>query len=399
MKIRYAAGAAALLVALAGCASQDAGGGGAKDAVSQGVTGSTIKLGTTLPLTGGAAVSGAGFKAGLEAAVKEINDKGGINGRTFQLTVLDDGFEAARSVANVRRLGDEEKVFSIVVPAGSANLPGSWSYIEQKGLPVFGPVLPPDPGTKPVYLLGSSHEDQARVIVDFLADKGIQRIATIGQDNDLGNAIRTGVQEQAKARGLQVVANEKTEANSTDVSSAVLNLRKADPQAVVFGTDNTQSALVMKQAKTLGWAPTFIGDSSTVTTGSQGTVGAAGDAAKGVYGAMTIDLPSSDSAAVAKFRTVMNGYDPSKVGDGYALQAYAYMQVYFDIIKKLGDKLNWNAFSDQAENLDGLQTGLLPPIDFGPPPHGRTGVHGAKIAQWDGSTWKVVTPDWTEPKS
>ncbi len=399
MKIRYAAAAAALLVALAGCASQDAGGGAGKTSLSQGVTGSTIELGTTLPLTGGAAVSGAGFKAGLQAAVQEVNDKGGINGHKFDLTVLDDGFEAARSVANVRRLGDEVKVFSIVVPAGSANLPGSWSYIKDKGLPVFGPVLPPDPGIKPVYLLGSSHVDQARVAVDFLADKGIKKIATIGQDNDLGNAIRTGVAQQAKVRGLDVVANEKTEANSTDVSSAVLNLRNANPEAVVFGTDNTQSALVMKQAQTLGWKPTFIGDSSTVTTGSQGTVGAAGPAANGVYGTMAIDLPSSDSDAVKHFRDVMGKFDASKVGDGYALQAYAYMQVYFSIVKKLGGNLNWNAFSDAAENLNGLQTGLLPPIDFGPPPNGRTGVHGAKIAQWDGSKWTVLTQNWTAPKS
>ncbi len=389
------AGAAAALVAACG---GTAGVGQAPERNAQGVSAHTIAIGTTLPLSGGAASSGAGFKAGLDAAVQEVNARGGINGRKVQLTVLDDGFEAARSVANVRRLGDEDQVYAIVSPAGSANLPGSWPYVRAKGIPVFGPVLPPDPSLKSVFLLGTSHTDQARVIVDFLKTRGVKTIGYVGQDNDLGSSILEGVTEQARKDGLQIVDEEKTEPNSTDVSAAVLRLRDARPEAVVLGTDNTQTGLIMKQSKSLGFSPIFIGDSSTATTGAASAVNVAGSAADGLYGTMAVELTSDDTPAVRAYRAAMERYDPGQADNAFALQAYATCQVFFHIVKRQGNHLSWTDFVKVAETTRNLQTGLIPPVSFGSLPSGHTGTHGAKIAQYRGAapggTWSVVTPAW-----
>ena len=374
----------------------------AKTANAQGVTKDTIKIGATEPLSGGAALSGAGFKAGLDAAVQEINAKGGVNGRKFALTVLDDGFEAARSVANVRQLGDQDQVYAIVVPAGSANLPGSWGYVQQKGIPVFGPVLPPDPKQKSVFLLGTSHADQTRVIVDFLNTKGVKTIGYVGQDNDLGTAIYDGLSSQAAKYGIKIVDQEKTQANSTNVSAAVLKLRDAKPDAVVFGTDNTQTGLIMKQSKALGFAPIFIGDSSTANTGAGSAVNVAGDAADGLYGSMVISLTSEATPQVQSYRAAMQKYDPDQINNAFALQAYAYCQAFFAIVKKQGSDLSWDNFYKVTEATKNLQTGLLPPVSFGPLPDGHTGTQGAKIAQYKGAapggSWSVVTSDWISYK-
>lgn len=386
---------------LAACASQAAsGGGGGASARAQGVTDDTIKIGTTLPLSGGAAVSGKGFEGGLRAAVKEINDAGGINGRRVELIVLDDGFEASRSVANIRRLGDQEQVFAVVSPAGSANIPGSYSYLQQKGLVLFAPVLPPDPKQDSVYLLGTSQRDQGRVIVDFLVEKGAKTFAVIGQDNELGHSIREGVMEQAQRHGVQVVATETTEPNSTEVNSAVLKVRDANPDAIVLGTDNTQSALIMQAVKGLGWQPMIMGTSSTVTTGSSGTVGPAGDAAVGVYGTLISELPTSETPEVAAWRNAQNATVPDQVGSAYALQAYANAKVFFEIVRRMGDDLSWESFQRQAESMKDYESGIYPPITFGSAAEGRhVGTVGAKVAQWDGKSWVLVTDDWIQPRS
>ncbi|MCC5575292.1 ABC transporter substrate-binding protein [Microtetraspora sp. AC03309] len=391
----------ALLTALAvvGCSSQAAAPSGAGGgAAVQGVTDDTFTIGTTLPLSGGAATSGKGFEAGLNAAVKEINDKGGLRGRQVKLVVLDDGFEAARSVANIRRLGDQEKVYAVVSPAGSANIPGSYPYLAQKGMPLFAPVLPPDPKQDSVFLLGTSQRDQARVIVDFLAGKGIKKVAVIGQDNELGHSIRDGVKEEAASTGVEVVANETTEPNSTEVSSAVLKVREAKPDAIVLGTDNTQSALIMKAVDELGWKPAIMGTSSTVTTGSAGTVGPAGSAAKGVYGTFISELPTSDAPEAAAWRTAQQAAAPDQVGSAYALQAYANTKIFFEIVTRMGDDLSWADFQKTAESLKEHASGIYPPITFGPAAAGgHVGTTGAKVAEWDGSDWKPVSKDWLEP--
>ena len=385
------------LVVVAGCGGT-AGVAGPTVKNAQGVTSTTIKIGTTEPLSGGAAAAGASFKAGLDTAVKEINAKGGINGRRFELTVLDDGFEAARSVANVRRLGDEEQVYAIVSPAGSANLPGSWPYVQQKGIPVFGPILPPDPKQKSVFLLGTSHTDQTRVAVDFLSTKNVKTIGYVGQDNDLGTAILDGLTTQAAKYSMKIVDTEKTQANSTNVSAAVLKLRDAKPDAVVFGTDNTQTGLIMKQSKALGFSPIFIGDSSTANTGSGGSVNVAGDAGDGLYGTMIISLASETTAPVQAFRTVMQQYNPDQANSAQALQSYAYMQTFFALVKKQGSDLSWENFYKLVEATKNLQTGYLPPVNFGALPDGHTGTQGAKVAQYKGAApagkWEVVTDQW-----
>ncbi|TXK40309.1 ABC transporter substrate-binding protein [Nonomuraea sp. C10] len=384
-------------LAVAGCSSQAAAPSDAGGTV-QGVTDDTITIGTTLPLSGGAATSGKGFEAGLNAAVKEINDKGGVLGRQVKLVVLDDGFEAARSVANIRRLGDQEKVYAVVSPAGSANIPGSYPYLAQKGMPLFAPVLPPDPEQDSVFLLGTSQRDQARVIVDFLAGKDVKKVAVIGQDNELGHAIRDGVKEEAAAVGVEVVANETTEPNSTEVSSAVLKVREAKPDAIVLGTDNTQSALIMKAVGELGWKPTIMGTSSTVTTGSAGTVGPAGPAAKGIYGTFISELPTSDAPEAAAWRTAQQAVAPDQAGSAYALQAYANTKIFFEIVNRMGDDLSWASFQKTAESLKEHASGIYPPITFGPAAGGgHVGTTGAKVAEWDGSAWKLVSEDWLEP--
>ena len=367
------------------------------DRLAQGVGDDVIKIGTSLPLSGGAAVAGEGFQAGLKAAVAEVNAAGGIGGRRIDLVVLDDGFEAARSVANIRRLGEEEKVFAVLGPAGTANLPGSFAYLARKGMPMFAPVLPPDPDQDEVWLLGTGHTDQVRVIVDWLAGEGVKTVALLSQDNDLGAAFAAGIDEQAPKHGVTLVASEKLEPNSTDVDSAVLKLKEKNPDAVISGTDNAQTALLLKEAKNLEWAPIIIGNSSSGGPGSPNTVGPAGAAAEGFYSSAILEFPTATTPEVQKYRAAMESAGAGQIDNSFALQDYASAQVFFHLLETLGDDLCWSRFQAEAESLSGFETGLIPPVSFGKLPGGHSGTEGARIARYTGGQWKMVT-DFLQPK-
>lgn len=412
MKSRILAGATTVAVALslAACSSSASSGAGSSSSntgssssntaaqTSQGVTKNSILVGTTMPLTGGAAASGAAFKAGLQAAVDQVNANGGINGRKIKLDILDDGFVPARSVANVLRLVEQDKVFAIDTPVGSAELPGSWPTVKRTGVIMFGPYLPPDPNLPSVFELATPHTQQAEVISDWLHSKGISKVGYIGQNNAYGDAVLQGVKNSLPIDHLQLVATAQTQTNSTNVSSAVLTVKNANPQAVVLGTDNTQSALILKQAQQLGWKPLFVGDASAANTGTTVTTAAAGSAANGLYGALVGALPTSSDPAVAKYRVAMKKYAPSEVNSTYALQAYGQNLVFFHILKMMGNKLTWSNFEKVAQSLKDYSTGLLPPVTFGPLPGGHTGTHGAGIAQYDNGVWKNILP-FTKPKA
>ncbi len=359
----------------------------------QGITDDTIKIGSTQPLSGGAATAGEAFQAGLEAAAQERNDAGGINGRMIELTILDDGFEAARSVANVRRLGDEDQVFAVLSPAGSANLPGSWEYLSQKGLPMFAPVLPPDPDQQEVYLIGTGHSDQVRLIVDWLSEQGVTSIGLLRQDNDLGAAFKAGLEEQAPKYDIEIVAEEVVEPQSTDVSAQVLNIRNAEPDAVISGADNTQTALLLDQAFDLGWDPIIIGNSSTAGPGAEGTVGAAApEAAEGFYGSAILAFTTSDAPEVQAYRAAMDAAGHTDVADNaFGLQAYAHSIIFYNVLESMGDDLCWDSLHAALESLDNFETGLVAPVSFGPVPGGHSGTTGARIAQYNGGEWEFIT--------
>ena len=372
---------------------------GDQAAAGQGITATMISLGTSLPLTGGAASAGAAFKAGLEASVKEINDAGGINGRKIDLQILDDGFDSARSVANILRLQSQAQVFALDMPVGSAGIPGSYPLVQRTGIPMFGPYLPPDPNLPSVFQLATPHDEQGQIIAQWLATQNIKRVGYIGQDNDYGRAVLSGLQKGAAANGLTVTDPGLTQTSSTNVSPAVLSVKGTNPEAVVLGTDNTQTALVLKQAASLGWKVLMVGDSSASNTGTSGAVAAAGDAANGLYGAAVAALPTGSGAQIEKFRNALKASSPSTTPDLYSLIAYATNQVLFEILKRMGNNLTWANFQKVAEAVQGYQTGLLPPVNFGALPNGHTGSHGVLFAQYNAGTWTTKTDFITVKKS
>ena len=65
-----------------------------------------IKIGTSQPFTGTAAVAGEGLLAGIQIAVNEINAAGGVDGCMFELVWEDDRFEIEQMVTNVRKIVD-----------------------------------------------------------------------------------------------------------------------------------------------------------------------------------------------------------------------------------------------------------------------------------------------------
>ena len=66
--------------------------------------GDTIKVGGNLEMTGGSASFGISSKNAIELAFKNINDKGGINGKKLELVVADNKSECRSRSLRTRLL-------------------------------------------------------------------------------------------------------------------------------------------------------------------------------------------------------------------------------------------------------------------------------------------------------
>ena len=106
-------------------------------AAEAGVTDSEIRIGVQIPLTGPASFVGQGSKVGIDAAIAEINQHGGINGRKLIVTYADDRGAPDGGVAAVRRLVDGEKVLLVFGASTSTATVSVIPYFQQNGAPYF----------------------------------------------------------------------------------------------------------------------------------------------------------------------------------------------------------------------------------------------------------------------
>ena len=104
-------GAVLLLAVIAGACLQD-------------TQSDEIKIGSILPLTGDLAVYGENMKNGMDLAVLQINEQGGINGKNLVVIYEDDQGDPKSSVSAFQKLITVDKVPVVVgVPFSSSALP------------------------------------------------------------------------------------------------------------------------------------------------------------------------------------------------------------------------------------------------------------------------------------
>ena len=82
----------------------------------------TIKVGANLEMTGGSASYGISSKNAIELAFKEINEKGGINGKQLELVVADNKSEAAEATNAMQKLVSQDNVVAVIGPNLSSSV-------------------------------------------------------------------------------------------------------------------------------------------------------------------------------------------------------------------------------------------------------------------------------------
>src|SRR6476620_5046141 len=105
-------------------ASPAAGGSAGASAGASFAAKGELKLGVTLPLSGGAAADGQPTLKGAQLAVDQINEKGGVNGYTIKLVPLDHAvngkYNEQQGAQDMQTFVADSKVIGVVGPYNSA---------------------------------------------------------------------------------------------------------------------------------------------------------------------------------------------------------------------------------------------------------------------------------------
>ncbi len=320
-----------------------------------GVTGNSISVGSTIPLSGPAGAYGA-IARGTKAYFDYINGQGGVNGRKIKYTILDDGYDPARGLNNVKNLVLNKGVFALVDDLGTANNEAAIPFITQQGVPLVYPATGSSKMAQPLkkylFAMQVSYTIEGKVLTDY-ATKTLhaKKIGVFYQNDDFGQEGLSAVTARAKQDGAAVVDSESYEPADADLSAQALKLKQAGVDAVIMFAIPTPAITFMSTAPKVGLTVKLL---SSDTALDPAIVRAAGPAAEGVYFDAYADLPSANSAGARLYRSVVGKYgDPTTTPLNSTFTATGVLsgEVFVEGLRRAGKNLTRQSFVKALETF------------------------------------------------
>jgi len=290
-----------------------------------GVFDDRIVFGQSAAFEGPAAALGTGMREGILAAFEEANSNGGVNGRMLELVTYDDGYEPEKAIENTNRLINDDQVFALIGEVGTPTSKAVQPITTEGAVPFIGPFtgagfLRDVSLGNVVNVRGSYGQETEAWIKHLTEDLGYERIAILYQDDSFGRAGLDGVVAALEKRGMQLAAEGTYKRNTTAVKSALLEIRKADPQAVVMVGAYKPCAEFIKLARKVKLDATFVNISFVGSNALAKELGADG---AGVVVTQVVPFPGDTSIPLVKqYHEALKAKDPAAEPGFVSLEGY-----------------------------------------------------------------------------
>jgi len=229
---------------------------------------STIKIGLLAPLSGAVPTFGVSTQQGVEIAVKEWNDKGGVLGKKIELVVADSQCSADPAVNAANKLIDQDKVtFVVGEVCSSASIPVAEIVNPKKVVQISptstnsGVTVDKDGNTRPFTFRACFIDPfQGLVMAKFAAGKGFKTAFVMyDQGNDYTVGLAEAFEKSFTELGGQVVGKETYTKEDTDFSAILTKVADSKAEVLYLPDYYNIVNLVGAQAKDKGVTAVMMG--------------------------------------------------------------------------------------------------------------------------------------------
>ena len=314
---------------------------------TSGVTSDQVKFGQSAPFTGFSASLGRDTQLGIRAAFEEVNGRGGVHGRRLTLVSLDDGYEPERATDNTRKLIKEERVFALVGAVGTTTVRASAPIAADSNVPFIGPVtgnasLRYARWSNMVHLRASYEEEIETMIKRLIDDLNITRIGVMYQNDYFGRDAYESIRLSLARRQIKPAASGVYERNTTAIKSALLDIGRDNPEAVIIVGNADAAASFIQWSRFTGFDPVFMNLSfvgSSVLAERLGRDGA------GVFVTQVVPFPTDPDLEVSKaylgaLKAVTIQTEPSF----FSFEGYLIGRLVIESLRHVGQELTRERF-------------------------------------------------------
>jgi branched-chain amino acid transport system substrate-binding protein len=364
-----------------------------------GITPTKIVLGATAPLSGPASLF-ASIERGAAAYFAYVNAHGGVNGRTIDYRISDDGFDPSRTVQETRKLVEQDGVFALFNSLGTEQNLAVAHYLNDSGVPqLFAATgvdaifdakrYPLTVGYIPTFTA------EGRLYGVYLAAlQGAHKIAVLAAQDEGGDDLIAGLKRGLGRKASQIVDIQRYDPLAAGVQAEVARLAATHADVFVDFATPAYALQAFVAAFKLGWSPQTIvpaySSASSIIKIAQLNTSAKHVA--GLISTVFVKDPTDPrwrkDKTVALYRSIMKRYQPKgDVNDPYNMYGMAVAYTMVDVLKRAGKNPTRNGVVQQALHLSERNPFLPSEIRLRTTPSDHVPIEQARLIRWAGDRW------------
>lgn len=216
----------------------------------------TIKVGAVLPLSGeGTPDQGLASQKAIDLAIKEVNDKGGINGRNLEVFYEDSRCEPSRGVSGIRRLIETKNVDFIIGDICDQVTAPIMKIAQDSDVVLITPgSTSPEISTAGdrIFRFWFSEDDMGNAVAQHAKSEGLDDFAIVYINNAWGISQKDAVKKHVQALGGTITSEQSVEPDTTDYRTILLKAQQSNPDAFYVGTFPNGLASFVEQKRVQG---------------------------------------------------------------------------------------------------------------------------------------------------
>ncbi|KPK46780.1 MAG: hypothetical protein AMJ77_05145 [Dehalococcoidia bacterium SM23_28_2] len=355
-------------------------------AVGPGISDTEILLGADVPLAGAFGAVYATIPQATEAYFKYINDtEGGVCGRKIVYKVEDNQDDPARAIEVVRKLVEQDEVFAMVGSLGDSPHPGTWEYLNEKGVPdilisagshMFGSDPEGHPWT--VQMI-PSYRTEGFFMGQYISENlPGAKVAILRPNLIMGTDQLEGLKEGLDPDKNEIVSDQIYEITAVSIASQVSNMKNDGAEVVVTLATPGFTAQGINNANRLDWHPQWmLGYNNSDDMMFQFVTP---DLMEGAITSQSMRLASwTDDPAVAEHYRIMEEYGGPEPTN-FTVYAHTLGEVAVEALKGACDNLTREGLMDSLESIQGFKSDLfIEGVDISFSDTDHTGLQGGRF--------------------
>lgn len=197
-----------------------------------------ITIGVALPTTGGSAVLGEPMTHGIEMAVAEINESGGVLGRSLEISQVDLGADDTDALNAFNRVTAENPAAVIGFPVSTQGFAVA-TQVDRTGIPVVmaGTNSRLAGASDWIFNMTSSDAITTTAAARFAVDSlGVDKVALLRESGELGTGASEVLTAAAAEFGFEIVDEQVFQSGDVDLSTHANALRNSSAEMLfVYG--------------------------------------------------------------------------------------------------------------------------------------------------------------------